>query len=229
MDAIINSTFFIPSEVSSNIKYGRLYNWYAASNALFAPDGWHVPTQEELEILLNEIDTYDEDDKIWPLAGGLLKEIGDIFWTSNVDATNIYAFNARGSGSRDEVGGPFVDIKDYLELAVSDNLYQYYVEASNTGVFFYDYTGGEARGSSVRLIKDDSINPGSLTDLDNNIYRTCKIGNQVWLADNWACTKLNDGTPIPNVTDNTEWSGLSTGAYCNYNNDINNVFIEVPT
>jgi uncharacterized protein (TIGR02145 family) len=28
-----------------------------------------------------------------------------------------------------------------------------------------------------------------------------------------------DGTPIPEVTDNTEWQNLTTGAWCYYNND----------
>jgi uncharacterized protein (TIGR02145 family) len=28
-----------------------------------------------------------------------------------------------------------------------------------------------------------------------------------------------DGTPIPQVTDNTEWESLTTGAWCYYNND----------
>jgi uncharacterized protein (TIGR02145 family) len=28
-----------------------------------------------------------------------------------------------------------------------------------------------------------------------------------------------DGTPIPQVTDNTEWQNLTTGAWCYYNND----------
>jgi uncharacterized protein (TIGR02145 family) len=31
-------------------------------------------------------------------------------------------------------------------------------------------------------------------------------------------TKYNDGTAIPNVTDNTAWSVLTTGAYCDYSN-----------
>lgn len=214
------------TSIVSNIKYGRLYNWYAASNALFAPDGWHVPTQEELEILLNEIDTYDSGNENWPLAGGLLKEVGLTYWNDpNTGATNEVSFNARGSGTRDEADGSFGSIKDLLELVVSDNLYQYYVNVSSAKIDFYDYIGGESRGSSVRLIKDDSINPGSFTDLDGNVYRTCKIGNQVWLADNWACTKLNDGTPIPEVTDNTDWSNLTTMGRCNYDNDLTNVFL----
>ena len=37
---------------------------------------------------------------------------------------------------------------------------------------------------------------------------------------NLKTTKYNDGTSIPNVTNDTSWSNLTTGAYCWYNNDV---------
>jgi len=43
------------------------------------------------------------------------------------------------------------------------------------------------------------------------------------MAENLKVTKFRNGDVIPNVTDKTLWSNLSTGAYCNYNNDTNNV------
>ena len=43
------------------------------------------------------------------------------------------------------------------------------------------------------------------------------------MLQNLKVTHYRNGDPIPNVTDNTEWSGLSTGAYCEYDNDIDNV------
>jgi uncharacterized protein (TIGR02145 family) len=42
------------------------------------------------------------------------------------------------------------------------------------------------------------------------------------MVENLKTTRLNDGTPISNVNDITKWSGLSTPAYCWYNNDIAN-------
>ena len=42
------------------------------------------------------------------------------------------------------------------------------------------------------------------------------------MAENLKTTKYNDGTLIPNVTDNTTWAGLTTVAYRWYNNDLNN-------
>jgi uncharacterized protein (TIGR02145 family) len=59
---------------------------------------------------------------------------------------------------------------------------------------------------------------GTLTDIDGNEYKTIKIGDQTWMAENLRTTKYNDGTSIPNVTVGSEWVDLTTGAYCNYNN-----------
>ena len=58
-----------------------------------------------------------------------------------------------------------------------------------------------------------------ITDIDGNVYQTVRIGNQVWTAENLKVTHFRNGDPIPNVTDSTEWNGLTTSAYCAYNND----------
>ena len=45
------------------------------------------------------------------------------------------------------------------------------------------------------------------------------IGTQVWTNKNLDVTTYRDGTPIPEVTDPAAWAGLTTGAWCYYNND----------
>ncbi len=57
------------------------------------------------------------------------------------------------------------------------------------------------------------------TDADNNNYATVQIDTQIWMAENLKTTKYNNGTPIPNVTDDTAWSNLYTPAYCWYDNN----------
>ena len=42
------------------------------------------------------------------------------------------------------------------------------------------------------------------------------------MAENLKVTHYRNGDVIPNVTDNTEWGDLSTGAYCAYGNDEKN-------
>ena len=65
----------------------------------------------------------------------------------------------------------------------------------------------------------DPDDPNIVKDIDGNIYHTVTIGNQVWMVENLKTTRYNDGTAIPNVTDSSVWSKLSTPAYCWYNND----------
>ena len=64
---------------------------------------------------------------------------------------------------------------------------------------------------------------GTDTDIEGNVFRTIKIGTQTWMLDNLKTTHYLDGTLIPTITDNAAWVALTTGAYCNYNNDGANV------
>jgi uncharacterized protein (TIGR02145 family) len=66
---------------------------------------------------------------------------------------------------------------------------------------------------------------GTVTDIDGNVYKTVKNGDQWWLAENLKVTHYRNGDPIPNITDQNEWSNLTTGAYCEYNNDPSHVEI----
>jgi uncharacterized protein (TIGR02145 family) len=58
-----------------------------------------------------------------------------------------------------------------------------------------------------------------VNDIEGNHYTAVKIGNQVWMGENLRTTKFNDGTDIPEVTDNAAWAGLATPAYCWFFND----------
>lgn len=68
--------------------------------------------------------------------------------------------------------------------------------------------------------KDETV--PTVNDIDGNAYHTVTIGTQVWMVENFKSTKYNDDSSIPLVTDPTEWENLNTGAYCLYDNNINN-------
>lgn len=59
-----------------------------------------------------------------------------------------------------------------------------------------------------------------LMDIDQNIYRTIKIGDQIWMADNLNVKRYPDGTRIRLVEDKKTWYDFAmyTPAYCWYDN-----------
>lgn len=59
----------------------------------------------------------------------------------------------------------------------------------------------------------------TVTDYDGNVYDTVNIGTQVWMKQNLKVTHYNNGVEIPNITDLSTWTTLTTGARCYYNND----------
>lgn len=57
-----------------------------------------------------------------------------------------------------------------------------------------------------------------ISDIDGNDYRTVMIGGTEWMAENLRTTRYKNGDLIPEVTNNTDWGNLGSGAYCWYEN-----------
>jgi uncharacterized protein (TIGR02145 family) len=58
----------------------------------------------------------------------------------------------------------------------------------------------------------------NVTDIDGNTYQSVTNCGLTFTKQNLNVSKYTDGTPIPQVTDPTEWSNLTTGAWCYSNN-----------
>jgi uncharacterized protein (TIGR02145 family) len=64
---------------------------------------------------------------------------------------------------------------------------------------------------------DSTISP--VSDIDGNSYRTIRIGDQIWMAENLKTSKFADGEVIPEVRDSADWCYLVAPALCWYDND----------
>jgi uncharacterized protein (TIGR02145 family) len=67
----------------------------------------------------------------------------------------------------------------------------------------------------------EEINYPIAKDIDGNVYDIVQIGNQIWMAENLKVTHYRNNDIIPNVTGNSSWVNLSSGAYYFYNNIMN--------
>ena len=195
----------------TSVRYGYLYIWETVTDSRqLSASGWRIPSLSDFDTL----STYLGGNSV---SGGKLKETENIFWDSpNTGATNEFGFNARGVGYR-QTDGQFVQRLRMLIFTTTHSKNGNIIISYNNAVM--GGSSSSVRGFSIRLIKENSENPGIYIGNDGRAYRTVKIGEQVWLADNLAETKYRNGDPIPTVTDNAAWAALTTGAKCAYNND----------
>ena len=205
------------------IGYGALYNWYAATyntgGASIAPTGWHVPTMLEWLTLFYTIDAVNGPS----VAGGPLKEIGTTHWNSpNTDATDDYSFTALPGGYRESIFGDFIEKSNIGMFWVNetdpfnDVAISMHYDSIDIKYWILEYNNGVA----IRCLMDgvDPADPGTVTDIDGNVYTTVKIGTQVWMSENLKVRHYRDGTTIPVLTDPVLWGADTTGAMCYYNN-----------
>jgi len=201
------------------VEYGYLYNWYSISDSRnICSDGFHVPTRTEITTL----QTYLGGESV---AGGKLKEAGLTNWSSpNSGATNETRFNARGTGNRGQ-SGTFDQIHVVTRIWTStsyNTTFKYYGLLTSYDALFPITNTNVLVGNSIRPMKDSTTltngQTGTYVDPSGIIYPTICIGTQEWVACNIMTKHYRNGDVIPEVTDNTAWAALTTGARCSYNN-----------
>lgn len=142
-----NSYCYENSE-SNCAKYGRLYTW---EDALIAcPTGWHLPSKQEFEELINYFGGMDE-------AGGKLKDYESNYWREpNRGATNRSGFGALPAGRRYDHGlftgsGYYAQFYSSTEYQ-STEAYNLTLGYDYSTAFVYNYKKKYA--ISVRCVRD---------------------------------------------------------------------------
>lgn len=199
-------------ENKNSIKYGRLYPFNIQNDIRnIVPAGWHIPSIEEWNELFDFVGGIE-------IAGKKLKQEGHTTWMPyyNIEGTNDYLFTSLPGGGWQGIF-PLNYYSIYLISTSINSLTSYFVSIS----YYLDsidiVTGNKESPSSIRLIKDNSINEGDII-IDGDTYNSITIGNQVWLQQNLAVKHYQNGDLINPNFSSTE------GYVIAYNNDENNVY-----
>jgi len=128
-----------------------------------------------------------------------------LYWRD--ESTNESEFKIErkiGSGAFVIVGNTSKDITSFVDINLIPNtIYTYRVFSKNS------YGNSNNHSNELNRSTTDSA-------------LTVTIGSQIWSKFNLDVTTYSDGTPIPQVSNPVEWSNLTTGAWCYYNNDTAN-------
>lgn len=139
-----------------NSQYGKLYNWYAATDARnIAPVGWHVATDADWDQLLNYLGG-------GAVAGGKLKSTGTIqaasgIWeTPNTAADNSTGFYGLPAGYR-SYDGTYSGLGSYgywFTATASSPTNAWFYLVNNIAANAYRNDNDQRIGLSVRCVKD---------------------------------------------------------------------------
>jgi len=138
--------------VSDQATYGYLYNWYAVNSDKLCPAGWHVPTTNDWNTLVNHLGGEGT-------AGGKMKKAGTSYWRSpNLGASNESGFTAIPGGCRWGTNGIFESLQilgNYWVAEDKDSYYAYLFRMEyNTNTASVAGYGTKKNGFSVRCMKD---------------------------------------------------------------------------
>jgi uncharacterized protein (TIGR02145 family) len=82
--------------------------------------------------------------------------------------------------------------------------------------------GSSTYGKPINFITFPEISYDSIYDVEGNAYKILKIGKHRWMIENLRTATYNDGSPLPYIAGNQQWSDQTAGAYCWYDNDTAN-------
>jgi uncharacterized protein (TIGR02145 family) len=140
--------------------------------------------------------------------------------SSTAIVTSITGSTATSGGTITSDGGATVTSRGLVWGTSSGASTYSLTSGSGTGTFTSSLTGlSPATLYYVRSYATSSVGTvyGAETSFTTSNYIT--IGNQAWSSTNLNVSSYRNGDVIPQVTDQTTWNSLTTGAWCWYNND----------
>jgi len=236
-----NGSFCYNNEESYCAKYGRLYTWGVSMDSAglysdggngcgyiaecsptypvrgICPDGWHLPSKEEWDVILDKLKVDRESEKTLLSASELdchcgsdkyglsiLGSAGRDYSGKNFGGASRTAFFQTSSLSSNTgthsytlyINADIVNPNVYASMTEDwSRLYAFSVRclknSSNTVLISSSSTVAEVSSSSTSVVPpcktltEDNCEYGTLLDLrDNRTYKTVKIGEQVWMAEN---------------------------------------------
>ncbi|WP_293896008.1 FISUMP domain-containing protein [Flavobacterium sp.] len=139
----------------------------------------------------------------------------NLSWTDN--STNETGFKIErktGAGTYAVVGTTATDINTFSDTGLTPcTTYTY-------RIYSYNSVGNSPTYSNELILNTTSCT--TTTDIDGNIYQLVTICDQTWTKTNLNVSKYRNGDVIPQVTNPTEWTNLTTGAWCYHLNNTAN-------
>ena len=199
-------SIYVNGDLSSSGNIGNISNndspYFLGAMPSGGSNGSHWPLQGSVDDLgfWNRALTEQEIQNLYTSS------TGDIKLKGSVSAENNQIKNVA-----DPTDAQDVTTKSYVDNSVSNTYTQAEVDA------IISETIAELQDQIDAL--QAATGSGTVTDQDGNSYPYLTYGGQVWTVKNAKMVTYRDGTPIPQVTDATEWANLTTGAWAYYEND----------
>jgi len=154
---------YVDNPVNADV-YGYFYNWYAVETGSLAPEGWHVPTDDEIK----ELEMYlgmsqgEADDTDWrgTNEGSKLAGRADLWYNGNLENNPEFGtsgFDFLPGGYRSNINGNYYNmgLGGYFWSSTefsSGNAWYRALGYNLSEVYRYDYH--KEGGFSVRCVRD---------------------------------------------------------------------------